>query len=166
MKQFKNQIVVAFVIAILSGSLVTTAQESKDEIQLVQTMWGMQKRDIINQYMKFTDEESAKFSPIYEAYSNEYKSLGAERINMMADYAANYATLTNEKADQLVQSLLKNNAAIDKLQLKYYNKIKKEISALRAAQFMQVELYIQTMVRAELQSNIPMIGELNSKFSQ
>jgi hypothetical protein len=57
--------------------------------------------------------------------------------------------------------LLKNNAAIDKLQLKYYNLIKKEISAIRAAQFMQLELYMQTMIRAELQNSLPMIGELD-----
>ena len=94
-------------------------------------------------------------------YVEEGKKLGEERIQIIASYADNYVGLTNEKADELTQRLLKNNAAIDKLQLKYYNLIKKEISAIRAAQFMQLELYMQTMIRAELQNSLPMIGELD-----
>ena len=164
----RNQITrkLALLVLMAIGTFHLKAQESKDEIQLVQSIWGMQKRDIVNKYMQFTDSEKTKFTPIYDAYSNEYKTLGAERIQIINDYANNYTSMTNEKADELIQKLLKNNAAIDKLQLKYYNKIKKEISAMRAAQFMQLELYIQTMVRAEIQSNIPMIGELEKTETQ
>jgi len=156
----------ALVALMIFGCFNLNAQQSKDEVQLVQSIWGMQKRDIVNKYMQFTDSESAKFTPIYDAYSNEYRNLGAERIQILNDYANSYNAMTDQKADELIQKLLKNNAAIDKLQLKYYNRIKKEISATRAAQFMQLELYIQTMVRAEIQSNIPMIGELEKSENQ
>jgi hypothetical protein len=134
--------------------------QTKDEIQIIQGIWGMQKQDIVMQYMNFSDSEQVKFLPIYDAYTDEYKQLGAERIKILGEYANSYTSMTNEKADNLTQRLLKNNAAIDKLQLKYYNKIKKEISAIRASQFMQLELYMQTMIRADIQSNIPMIGDL------
>ena len=137
------------------------AQMAKDEVQLVQNIWGLEKRAIVSDYMKFTEAELTKFLPIYDKYIEEGKKLGEERIQIIASYADNYVGLTNEKADELTQRLLKNNAAIDKLQLKYYNLIKKEISAIRAAQFMQLELYMQTMIRAELQNSLPMIGELD-----
>lgn len=139
------------------------AQVSKDEIQIVQSIWGMEKRAIVSEYMKFTEAEVTKFSPLYDAYTAEYKKLGEQRILIISEYAQNYATLTDEKADELTQRLLKNNTAIDKLQLKYYNKMKTAISAKRAAQFLQLEIYIQTMLRAELQNNIPFIGELDKK---
>jgi hypothetical protein len=156
----------AIILLLALGYMNVKAQVSKDEVQLVQGIWGMQKRDIVIRYMNFSDSESVKFGPIYDAYMDEYKQLGADRINVIADYAQNYTHMTNEKADELTQKLLKNNAAIDKLQLKYYNKIKKDLSAMRAGQFMQLELYMQTMIRAELQSEIPLIGELEKSETQ
>lgn len=156
----------AIILLLALGYMNVKAQVSKDEVQLVQGIWGMQKRDIVIRYMNFSDSESVKFGPIYDAYMDEYKKLGADRINVIADYAQNYTHMTNEKADELTQKLLKNNAAIDKLQLKYYNKIKKDLSAMRAGQFMQLELYMQTMIRAELQSEIPLIGELEKSETQ
>ncbi len=137
------------------------AQVPKDEIALFQTIWGMEKANIISQYMKFSEGEVAKFGPLYDKYTDEYRKLGAERIQIMSEYANNYTSMTNEKADELTKRYLKNNTAIDKLQLKYYNKMKKEVSALRAAEFMQLEIYLQTMMRAELQSMMPMIAELD-----
>jgi len=142
------------------------AQASKDEVQLVQSLWGMQKRDIVVKFMNFSDSESAKFFPLYDAYTEEYKKLGAERINLISDYSNNYSAMTDAKADELSQKFFKNNMDIDKLQQKYYGKIKKELSALRAAQFMQLEYYLQTMIRSELQSDIPIIGELEKSARQ
>ena len=155
----RTLIKLSLILLIILGYQDIKAQ-TKDEVQVVQGIWGMQKRDIVMQYMHFSDSESVKFAPIYDAYSDEYKKLGAERIQIIGDYANSYNAMTNEKADNLIQRLLKNNEAIDKLQLKYYNKIKKELSAIRGGQFMQLELYMQTMIRAEIQSNIPLIGEV------
>ncbi|MCU0442009.1 MAG: hypothetical protein MUE96_06400 [Bacteroidia bacterium] len=142
----------------------TFAQMNKDEVQLVQSIWGMEKRAIITEYMKFTEAEITKFAPIYEEYAKAYKSLGEARLQIISEYANSFTTMTNEQADVLMQKYLKNNADIDKLQLLYYNKIKKEISALRAAAWMQLEIYLQTMIRAELQSALPMIGELDQRI--
>ncbi len=158
MNQGKKMLFVCLSI-LLTASV--NAQMAKDEVQLVQNIWGLEKRAIVSDYMKFTEVELTKFLPIYDKYVEEGKKLSEERIQIIASYADNYVGLTNEKADELTQRLLKNNAAIDKLQLKYYNLIKKEISAIRAAQFMQLELYMQTMIRAELQNSLPMIGELD-----
>jgi hypothetical protein len=157
-KQIKH-LSIALLIAL--GCITTLKAQTKDEVQVVQGIWGMEKRAIITEYMKFTEAELAKFAPTYDMYAQEYQKLGAERIAIIGEYSQNYTTLTNEKADELMQKILKNNKAIDALQLKYYNKFKKEISAIRAAQFLQLELYIQTMIRAELQNSLPMIGELD-----
>ncbi len=154
---------ISLAITLLFAIQFTNAQVAKDEVQLVQSIWGMEKRAIINDYMKFTEAEAAKFNPIYDMYADESKALGAERIQIISEYANNYNNLTNEKADELVKRTLKNNASMDKLQSKYYDKLKKELGALRAAQFMQLDSYLQTMVRAEIQNNIPLIGELDKK---
>lgn len=161
MKNVKFVLVVSLMVLGLSKSF---AQMNKDEMQLVQSIWGMEKRAIITEYMKFTEAEITKFAPIYEEYAKAYQNLGAARLQIINEYATNFTSMTNEQADVLMQKYLKNNAEIDKLQLTYYNKIKKEISALRAAAWMQLEIYMQTMIRAELQNALPMIGELDKRI--
>ncbi len=137
------------------------AQLNKDEVQLVQAIWGKEKRAIITDFMKFTDAEATAFWPLYGEYQAEAKKLGEERINTISDYTNNVSKLTNEKADEIAMKILKNNLAVDKLQSKYYAKMKKAVTAIRAAQFMQLDVYLQTMLRAELQSSLPMIVELD-----
>ena len=148
-------------ILTLGAANQVKAQVAKDDVALVESIWGIEKRAIISDYMKFTPEELEKFVPVYDAYSDEMKKLGEERIQIISEYANNYSTLTNEKADQLMVRALANNENIDKLMKKYYAKIKKEISPIRAAQFMQLEWYLQTAIRSEIQSEIPFIGELD-----
>ena len=111
----------------------------------------------------FTREEETGFWPIFDELQVEQKKLAEVRLSVIADYVKNLNSLTNEKADEVATKLLENNEAVDKLQLKYYKKIKKSISSIRAAQFMQLELYLQTMARVETQNSIPFIGELHKK---
>lgn len=134
-----------------------------DETQLIQSIWGLEKRAIVTEYMKFNETEATAFWPVYEDYQVEVKKLGAERMAIISDYANNLSNLSNEKADELVAELLKNNIAVDKLQAKYYKKMKSGITSVRAAQFIQLEQYLQTMIRAEIQNNLPLIGELDKK---
>ena len=151
----------AIVALTLLPFIQTFAQVTKDEVQFVQSIWGMEKRQIVTDFMKLDEATAAKFFPIYDKYSEEMKKLGAERIAIISEYASNYTTMTDVKADELIMRLLKNNEAIDKLMIKYYHMVKKEIGGMRAAQFLQLELYLQTAIRSEIQNNIPFIGELD-----
>jgi hypothetical protein len=154
---------VALAATLTAGFNIATAQVSKDETQMIQGIWGMEKRAMVNDFMKFTPEEVTAFTPIYDAYMNEHQKLGAERIQIISEYVNTYGTADDAQIDNLMSRLLKNNEAIDKLQLKYYPKFKKALSAKRAGQFMQFEIYVQTTLKAQIQSNIPFIGELDKK---
>lgn len=153
--------IITLALLTVLGMGTSFAQLNKDEVQLVQAIWGKEKRAIITDFMKFTDAEATAFWPIYEEYQTEAKKLGEERLITISDYTNNVSKLTNEKADEIAMKILKNNLAVDKLQSKYYAKMKKAVTAIRAAQFMQLDVYLQTMLRAELQSSLPMIGELD-----
>lgn len=147
----------------LAGAGLTqpaVAQTVRDEVQLVRSIWGLAKKDIVSQYMKFTEPEATKFWPLYERYIAERRNLGTDRINLIADYARNYQNMNDAKADELTRRMFKNNIALDKLQKRYYGKFKKAVSPLRASQFLQLEHYLDTAIKAELQSEIPLMGEL------
>lgn len=163
MKKLSLKLILPLLLLNFCAVKMQAQNTENDEIKVIQAIWGMEKKAIVTEYMKFTDAEAAVFWPIYEQYQTEYQTLGKERITLISEYVNNLSSLTNEKVDEIMQGVLKNNVSVDKLQTKYYKKIKKEISPIRAAQFMQLEYYLQTMIRAEIQNNIPFIGELNKK---
>lgn len=152
------------VFLVLSFALAMTsfAQNSiKEDVEIVQSVYGKSKSELVTQYMALSADQAALFAKVYDAYEVERKKLGKERVELINQYAINYAALTDDKVDAIVKGTLKNNQALDKLYLTYYEKTKKAIGALNAAKFIQLEIYLQTEIRSALQNSIPFIGEID-----
>lgn len=141
----------------------TAIAQDKSEMSMIRDLLKKEKRDLVKDYMALDAGQSEKFWPIYDAYSAERSALADGRMKTLGEYAKNYSTLTDEQSDALVKATLKNDASNTKLQKKYYKKFKKTIGATKAAQFLQMETYFQTMIRAEIQDAIPFIGEIERK---
>ena len=149
-------------IAALAISSASFAQSGmKEDVEIIQSLYGKDKKDLIGAYMKLQEPQAAAFWKIYDEYETERKALGMKKMELIKDYANNYETLTDEKADELAKATLKNSAAYEKLYSKYYGKAKKALGALNAAKFMQLEMALQTEVRSEIQNAIPFIGEID-----
>ncbi|QOG04381.1 hypothetical protein [Flavobacterium sp. MDT1-60] len=151
---------VILVVAIASFS--SYAQSSyKEDVELVQSIYGKSKSDLVKQYMNLSDTQNVAFAKVYDNYETERKTLGQKKLQLINDYATNYATLTDEKADELAKGTLKNNQDYEKLYSKTYGQAKKAIGAINAAKFIQLEVYLQTVIRNQIQESIPFIGELD-----
>ncbi|TPG33942.1 hypothetical protein [Flavobacterium pectinovorum] len=150
------------IILIIAVSMSANAQSSsKDELAIIQSTYGKSKTDLINQYMALSPAQTTAFQPIYDAYEAERKVLGQKKIQIIDDYATKYATLTDADADQLTKANLKNNLDQEKLFDKTYEKAKKAIGITNAAKFIQLESYLQTTIKGEIQDSLPFIGELD-----
>lgn len=151
---------IIFIMAIASFS--TNAQSSfKEDVEVLQSVYGKSKSDLVKQYMNLSDTQAAAFTKIYDSYEESRKALGQTKFQLINDYAANYATLTDAKADELAKATLKNHIAYEKLYEKTYSQSKKAIGAINAAKFIQLEVYLQTIIRSEILEAIPFIGELD-----
>lgn len=142
---------------------VTPNFAQKDEGSVLQEMWGMEKKEIVREYMQFSPAEAEAFWPVYDAYMVERQKLGNDRLRIIEDYAKNYSTLTNQKAQDLTVAAMDNDLKISKLEKKYYKKFSKALTPLRASQFMQLDNYLYTTIRSEIQEAIPFIGELDQQ---
>ncbi len=132
----------------------------KEEADLIKEIWGKEKKALVDAYMEFSPAEADAFWPVYEEYSQKSRELTAERIRVLNHYGNNYGKFTGEDADLMVKTVLDNQAAVAKLQKKYYKKFKKAVDPVRAAQFLQMERYLQSSVWQAINNNIPFIGEL------
>lgn len=138
------------------------AQLTNDDVNLVQAMYGKDKRDLMQQYLKFNDSTTANaFWKLYDNYESERKKLGQEFISILQDYTKNYETLDDKKADELVTRSLANNIAYENLYGKYYKKMKPVIGALKASQFFQLEGYLRSTIKTAVLDEIPFIGEID-----
>ena len=147
-----------FILSLAFG-LNATAQNS--EINMIQDLYGKSKGDVVHEYLGLTEAQEAAFQPIYDKYEAERKALSQQKIRILEDYANNYATLSEAKATELTAANLKYNQDSDKLLSKTHSKLAKAIGGINAAKFVQLELYLQVTIRAEIQDAIPFIGELD-----
>jgi hypothetical protein len=79
----------------------------------------------------------------------------------LVDYASNYANLTDAKATELVKASMANQMTFTKLQQSTFGKLTKVMGAKRAAQFTQLESYLETVIRLSIADEVPFINELD-----
>jgi hypothetical protein len=148
-------------VAILIMGITLSAQSNTEEIELFQSIFGMEKKAIVTEFLQMDDSSYETFWTIYDAYETERKELGKNRISLLKKYAENYNQLTDEKIDELMADMIRQKSNLDKLVNKYYKKIKKSVGSKPAAQFLQVENYFLSAVRLSIFESIPFIGELD-----
>ncbi|UWY30171.1 hypothetical protein [Flavobacterium sp. TR2] len=151
---------ILFILFSILG-LNAVAQTSVDEILLIQDLYGKSKADVVEEYLSLSDTQAAAFKPIYDKYEAERKALSQQKIMILEDYAKNYATLSDAKATELTAKNLKYDQDSQKLLSKTHSKLVKAIGGINAAKFVQLEVYLQVTIRAEIQDAIPFIDELD-----
>jgi len=151
------------IITIALTSVSAFSQSENEEVDFYQSIFGMEKKAITEGFIQLDENKKADFWNIYDEYEAERKELGKKRIALISDYAENYAALTDEKMDELINSAIKQKANTDVLMAKYYKKIKKSVGSKSAAQFYQLENYFMSAIRAGIFESIPFIGELEKK---
>lgn len=147
-----------FALMLFALPFISNAQQINDEIKLIQSAFGMEKRAMVEQYMGLPADSG--FWTIYEAYEVERRALMKDRILLIEEYLTKLPTLSETDADQIALKAMKNNASLTGLGAKHYKKIKKEIGAVNAAKFIQLESYIQNTVLLAITESLPFIGEL------
>lgn len=152
----KKFILVAFIAVF---AFAANAQSNVEEVDLMQSVYGMQKKDLIAKHMKLESGQSDLFWQLYDEYEVSRKDIGVKRVKNIEHYAEKYDNLTNVDADALMKASFEVNMEFVKLWEKTYKKMAKSISSVTAAQFIQAEMFLENMVRQELSMDIPLIGE-------
>ena len=152
------------VLSLLTGVLLfgaVNAQTSTSEIEMYQSMFNMEKKAMIAEFMDLNDEQSTLFWDIYNAYEAERSELGKQRIELLNNYADQYETMNDESAATLLADAMKQQSSRLKVRDKYTKKVKKALGAKKAAQFYQFENYIDRAIAMYITNNIPFVGEMN-----
>jgi hypothetical protein len=145
------------IIATLFMASFARAQSDKEEIDLMQAAFGMDKKAAVAEFVKPSESQKDAFWKLYDEYETQRKALGKQRIELLKQYADQYMTLTSEQADAWTKKVMDLQKKTDNLIATYYGKVKAISDGIVATQFYQIENYILTGIRAQLLENIPFV---------
>ena len=135
-------------------SLSIFAQSNQDEIELMQSLYGMEKRDIVAEFIELSEVQEQEFWTLYDAYENERKELGKKKFQLLQSYVDDYGQVKPEDADNFMKQAIPLRIKSDKLTDNYYKKIKTRTDPIVAMQFYQIENYLADAIRMELLEDI------------
>jgi hypothetical protein len=146
--------------AVICIPLFSFAQSNKEDIDLIQSIYGKEKKTIVADFIKLEGAQKDAFWKLYDEYEGKRKTLGQKRVALLEKYAANYGTMDDLATSNLIKETVSLGAETDKLIATYHKKIEKAAGAKPAAQFYQLEVYLLSAIRTAIFENIPFIGEL------
>jgi hypothetical protein len=135
-------------------SLGIFAQSNQDEIELMQSLYGMEKRDIVAEFIELSEVQEQEFWALYNEYENERKELGKKKFQLLQSYVDDYGQVKPEDADNFMKQAIPLRNKSDKLTDNYYKKIKTKTDPIVAMQFYQIENYLADAIKMELLEDI------------
>ncbi|MEN8201220.1 MAG: hypothetical protein ABFS28_01405 [Bacteroidota bacterium] len=146
---------------LLFAVTATFAQTNKEEIEFYQSIFGMEKKAVVDAFVGLEGDAADQFWGIYDAYETERKANGQKRIELLNKYTQSYLDLDDATTDALAAESMKINAQQLKLIKKYYKQVKRVSGSKTAAQFYQLENYFRSAIQIALMEQIPFIGEFD-----
>jgi hypothetical protein len=149
----KKLILVSFFISFTS----VFSQDLENYIQLLRSDLNTQKINIITFNMMFTEEESEVFWKTYEEYETKLNKLEGARIALIEEFAHNYLSMTDGKAEEIIDKSFEYRESRLELQKELWETLKDEISPAKAAKFIQLENHIQSLLDLKINAKLPLI---------
>ena len=145
------------IIAALFLASFAYTQSNKEEVDLMQAAFGMDKKAVVADFVKPADAQKDAFWKLYDEYETQRKALGKDRIGLLKQYADQYLTMTPVQADEWTKKVIELQKKTDGLIVTYYGKVKAISDGLVATQFYQIEGYILTAIRMQILQNVPFL---------
>ena len=151
---------VVFIIALVTLSTTVMAQSAQEEVDMIQSEFGMGKKAMVAEFIQLQGAQADTFWALYDEYETKRKQLGQRRLVLLEAYADTYDSMDDATADAILKEMMSLQTSTDKLISTYTKKIKKKVNIKSAAQFFQIEGYVLSKIRTKILENIPVIGSM------
>lgn len=146
---------------IIAISFSAFAQSNKEEVELFQSVFGMEKKAVVQGFINLEGNEASAFWTVYDEYETARKAHGQKRIKLLTKYVEGYLEFDDAKTEGIMKEMMALGKEYNNLIQKYYKRVKKTSGAKVGAQFFQIESYFQSVIRLALMEEIPFIGEFD-----
>src|ERR1700751_3052014 len=135
------------IVLALLFAMPAFADDLEEYVKLLKTDLKAQARDIISKGMQtFTDEEAKRFWLIYESYMAERDKFLEARVAVIKAYADDYDTMTDAKAQELLNRRFEQLKLRSKLDEKYRPQFATALSPRRLVRFYQIQHELEVLM--------------------
>ena len=146
-------------VAVLAVFIVSSMAQEKpaDNMQIVREKIKTDKKLFIAENMNLTESEAKVFWPVYENYQKDLGKLVDKAVKLIDNYAANYETMSEEAAKELIDGYLAIEGERVTLMKSFLPKFRKVLPEKKVARYYQLENKINAVVKYELAKLIPLV---------
>ena len=149
----------------LTATLSVQAEVTKDQalaaveaqVALVRQVANTQRTALVAENVSFTAAEAEAFWPLYREYRAEFQKIGDVRFTLIKDFAKNFSSMSNEKAEELTDEVFSLEQKAVKLKKSYAKKFRKVVPATKVFRVFQIENRINAVNRLKLAAEIPLM---------
>jgi hypothetical protein len=127
--------------------------------RLLRTDLKTKKEAIIKEEMQLTAQQASAFWPIYRDYDAHQNKLIDQKLSVFQEYAQNFMSMTDQKADQLAQKVIALDDQRLALRKKYYQLMKAALPTVLVVRFFHVESQIQSLMDLQIDSSLPIVEQ-------
>jgi hypothetical protein len=164
------RLTIAVLVVLASTSLCAQEKKLQDPaesrelneqayVRLLRSDLKIKKEAIVKEEMQLTAQQAAAFWPIYRDYDVEQNKLIDQRRAIFQDYAQNFMTMNDTKADQIAQKVIALDDQRLALRKKYYTLMKAAIPTVLVVRFFHVENQIQSLIDLQIDSSLPIVEQ-------
>jgi len=152
-----KKILVAFAaLAAFGAAEVSLAQSLKDDTELLISQIQTDKRAVVLTAMQMPDAQVQAFTPVYDEYQREMKDVMTRGTDVVNKFAANYGSMTDDAAKDIMKDFFKVRNDRNALVEKYAKKFQKVLPASKVLQWVQIENKLNALLDVQAASVVPL----------
>ncbi|HEY8122016.1 MAG TPA: hypothetical protein VII78_11910 [Myxococcota bacterium] len=145
-------------LAILATLLAASAglAQATSDFELSRDVLRAQRKLLVSQNLTLSEAEAAAFWPTYDQYAAEQRALNDRLVKAIEGFAADYDTLTDDRAEELLEESLSIREDRNQLRRSYLKRFSKAITGKKLARFYQIDSKIDALLDAKIAQAIPL----------
>lgn len=134
-----------------------TGIEVDKDIALLRRNLRAEKKKVIALNVPLTEDEAAKFWPVYDQYAAAMSKHYDEFYSIIKEYAANQKTLTDAQANDMIKRWSDIQVELALTRQKHVPIIQKVLSGKKAALFFQIDRRLYELMDLQVASQVPLV---------
>jgi hypothetical protein len=151
--------ILSLVVGLFLAWPAAAGEADEAELEILVATIQANKKAFVAVNLELEDAEAKAFWPVYDRYQGDLSSVRDRMIELIEDYTENFATMSDEKASQIVEDFLAIERERAEVREKYLEPFSEALPGRKVVRFYQIENKIQAVFRYELARNIPVIEQ-------
>jgi hypothetical protein len=143
----------------LSATPGLAGEAAKANLDILRDTIQANKKALVAANLTLTDEEAARFWPLYDRYQADLKLVQDRSLKVIEDYTASFNNLSDDKAMKLADDWLSAEGDRVKVRRTYLDEFAKVLPGRKVVRFYQIENKMDAVLRYDLAGQIPVVGE-------